>query len=268
VILPYYADVPWREATPRAQAAARRALELDDRLAEAHAVLADCARQDWDWDGAEREYQEALRLNPNHTPTHQWYSEFLGAYTGKTKEALDEIHKAQSLDPLSAVIQATIGSQLFLAHRFDEALVEADKALKLSPDFPMAHDIRGDVFLMQKKFPEAIAELEKSWKKTGDTPKTLAKLGYAYARAGRTNEARQILEKMKSLWADNSSAFGPIAFVHLGLGELDQAFVWFERGVESRDLDPRAWWKTGPLTSDLIKDPRYVALLKKFGLDN
>jgi len=103
---------------------------------------------------------------------------------------------------------------------------------------------------------------------SGDTPKALAKLGYAYARAGRTNEAWQFLEKLKSIWANNSSAFGPIAFLHLGLGDLDQAFVWFERGVESRDLDPRAWWKVGPLTSDLIKDPRYPALVKKFGLDN
>jgi hypothetical protein len=72
---------------------------------------------------------------------------------------------------------------------------------------------------------------------------------------------------LKSTWANNSSAFGPIAFVHLGLSELDQAFVWFERGVESRDLDPRAWWKTDPLNGDLIKDPRYPALLKKYGLD-
>src|SRR5207249_10847683 len=137
----------WREAIPKARAAARRALELDDRLPEAHAVLADCARQDWDWDGAEREYQEALRLNPNHATTHQWYAEFLGAYRGKSNEALVEIDKAKSLDPLSAVIQATIGSQLFLAGRFDEALVEADKAPKLSPDFLFALETRGDVFL-------------------------------------------------------------------------------------------------------------------------
>ena len=82
-ILPYYSAVPWREAIPKARAAALRALELDSRAAEAHAVLADCARQDWDWDGAEREYQEALRLNPNHATTHQWYAEFLGAYRGK-----------------------------------------------------------------------------------------------------------------------------------------------------------------------------------------
>jgi hypothetical protein len=91
-------------------------------------------------------------------------------------------------------------------------------------------------------------------------------LGYAYARAGRTNEARQILEKLKNISASGSSASYEIAFVNLGLGDLDQAFVWFERGAESRDLNPKSW-KTDPLLADVVKDPRYAALLKKFGLD-
>ena len=94
----------------------------------------------------------------------------------------------------------------------------------------------------------------------------LGRLGHAYARAGRTNEARQILEKLKSISAGGSSASWEIAFVNLGLSDLDQAFVWLERAVESRDQDPRAW-KADPLLSDVVKDPRYAALLKKFGLD-
>ena len=257
--------MPVREAIPKARAAARRALELDGRLAEAHAVLGKCAQDDWDLVGAEQEYQEALRLNPNHGTSRHWYARLLRA-EGKTDQALAEIRKAQAVDPLSAVIQLNIGEVLYSAGRYDEALVELDKSLKLSPDFLNAYRVRGQILLVQKKIPAAISEFEKFQKKTGDTPYALGPLGYAYARAGRTNEARQILEKLKSISAGGSSASFEIAFVCQGLGDLDQAFVWFERGAESRDLDPR-YLKIDPLYGDLVKDPRYAALLKKFGLD-
>ncbi len=261
-LLPQHAGVRTREAIPKARAAARRALELDGRLAEAHAVLGTCAQYDWDWVGAEQEYQEALRY---HATSHHWYAILL-ADLERRNEALREIRKAQALDPLSAIIQSALGYQLFYAGRYDEALVESDKALKLSPDFPLAYFIRGNVFLMQRKFPEAIAEFEKGRKKTGDTPNYLGSLGYAYARSGRTNDAWQILEKLKSISASGSSASGPISSVYEGLGDLDQAFVWLERAVETGDVDPRPL-RTEPLAADLVKDPRYAALLKKFGLD-
>ncbi len=209
-ILPEYAAVPVREANPKARAAARRALELDGRLAEAHAVLGSCAQADWDLVGAEQEYQEALRLNPNHGTSHQWYSSLLRDL-GKNDEALAEIRKAQALHPLSAVIQVNIGVRLYHAGRYDEALVEADKALNLSPDFLRAYEMRGRIFLAQNKLQVAIAEFEKVQKKTGDTPFALGNLGYAYALAGRTNEGRQILEKLMSISASGSSAFGEIA---------------------------------------------------------
>ncbi|HXJ71628.1 MAG TPA: tetratricopeptide repeat protein, partial [Candidatus Dormibacteraeota bacterium] len=203
-LLPDYAAVPVREAIPKARAAARRALELDGRLAEAHAVLGYSAQYDWDWVGAEQEYQEALRLNPNHGTSHHWYSLLLSD-RGKSDEALAEIRKAQAVDPLSAVIQQSIGYCLFVAGRYDEALVEADKALKLSPDFLPGYNLRGRVFLVQRKIPEAIAEFEKVRNKTGDTPYALGNLGYAHARTGRTNDARQILEKLKNISASGSS---------------------------------------------------------------
>jgi tetratricopeptide (TPR) repeat protein len=214
---------------------------------------------------AEQEYQEALRLNPNHATSHHWYSILL-AILGKIDEALAENRKAQAVDPLSAVIQGSIGEHLNSAGRYDEALVEADKSLKLSPDFPPAYNLRGRIFLVQKKIPEAIAEFEKVRNKTGDTPFALGHLGKAYARAGRTNEARQILEKLKTISASGGAASSDIAFVYEGLGDLDQTWVWLERAVESRDLDPR-YLKSDPLYGDAVKDPRYAALLKKYGLD-
>jgi adenylate cyclase len=265
VLLPIYAAVPVPEANPKARAAAHRALELDGRLAEAHAVLASCAWNDWDLVGAEQEYQQALRLNPNHGTSHHWYSTLL-AVRGKTNEALAEIRKAQALDPLSAMIQNNIGNVFMIAGRYDEALVEINKTLKLSPDFLPAYQMRGQIFLVQKKIPEAIAEFEKVRMKAGDTPYALGLLGHAYARVGRTNEARQLLEKLNSVSASGGAASYEIAIVHLGLGEMDEAFVWLERTFESRAWGPRAW-KSDPLLSDVVKDPRYAALLKKFGLD-
>jgi len=266
VLLPDHVAVPVREANPKARATARRALELDGRLAEAHAVLGYCAQKDWDLVGAAQEYQEALRLNPNHATSHHWYSILLRELLGKNDEALAEIRKAQALDPLSPIIQNNIGRCLFYLGRYDDAFVEVDKALQLSPDFMLAHNMRGRLFLVQRKIPEAIAEFEKVQKKTGDTPLALGNLGYAYARAGRTNDARQILEKLKSISASGGNASFEIAFVNLGVGELDQTFIWLERAVESRDMDPRSL-KTEPLLRDVIKNPRYAALLKKFGLD-
>jgi len=265
VVLSEYASLPVRETNPKARVAARRALELDGRLAEAHAVLAQCAQSDWDWATAEQEYQEALRLNPNHATSHHWYSLLL-ANRERFTEALAEIRQAQALDPLSPVIQLVIGGTFYDLGRYDETLVEVDKALKLSPDFVPAHKVRGWVFLVQKKTREAIAEFEKVREKTGDTPYALGYLGLAYARAGQTNPARQILERLKTVSASGDAASFAMAHVHLGLGELDQAFAWLERAAESRDVDPRPW-KHDPLLADVVKDPRYAALLKKFGLD-
>jgi TolB-like protein/class 3 adenylate cyclase/Flp pilus assembly protein TadD len=264
-ILSEYASLPMRETNPKAQAAARRALELDAGLAEAHAVLGVCAYSDWDLAGAEREYREALRLNPNYATTHHWYSLLL-VDLGKREEAFAEILKAQELDPLSAVIQSIIGAQHFFAGRYEEALMAEDQALKLSPDFPSAHQDRGKILLMQKKFPEAIAEFEKVRSKVGDIPYALGWVGNAYARAGRTNDARHILETLKTMSASGRAASVEIALVFLGLGEMGQTFEWLERAAASRDWDPRSL-KCEPLMADIIKDPRYAALLSKFGLE-
>ena len=184
---------------------------------------------------------------------------------GRINEALAEIRKAQAVDPLSPIIQDVAGITLAYAGRFDEAMIEFDKALKLSPGFPAAYNGRGMVFLLQKRIPEAIADFERVRAKTGDTLYALSNLGYAYARAGRTNEARQIIDKMKKI-SDRDHTSSDVAFVHLGLGELDEFFRLAEAAVESHDQDPRTW-KIEPLLADVLKDPRYAALLKKYGLD-
>ena len=253
-LLSEYAAVPVRESIPKAKAEAHKALELDGSLAEAHTVLALCALSDWDAARGEREFQEALRLNPNHANTHHWYSVTL-RIQGKTDQALDEIRKAHALDPLSPVIQLNIAGCLYNAGRYDEALVELDKTLELYPDYPSALIQRGTIFLFEEKnIPKAIAEFEKALKKTGDRPYVLGHLAYAYARAGRTDEARQILDKLKNISAGGGSVSHEIILANLGLGDLDQAFVWVERATESHDLFPPVL-KSYPYYAELVRDP-------------
>ena len=235
------------------------------QLVEAHAVLGICAMSDWDWPLAERKYQEALRINPNYATARHWHAILL-LYQCRYDESLAEIRLAHSLDPLSGVIQCLTGFILHLAGRDDEGLAEIDKALKFYPDFPLGHLNRGDIFSAQKKFPEAIAEYEIVRQHAGDSFYGLSGLGYAYARAGRTNEARQILEQLKNFSTSGSSVFGDISLVYEGLGDLDNAFIWLDRAAQAREVDPRAL-KSEPLSADLAKDPRYAALLKKYGLD-
>lgn len=265
VLLPNYASVPTREAIPKARMAARRALDLDERLAEAHAVLGHCAQVDWDWDEAEREYQQALRLNPNHATSHHWYSVLL-FLRGRPSDGMAEVHKALELDPLSVIIRCSLGQHHFMAGRFDEASAEFEEALKLSPDFPPALVGRGFLRLRLRHVPKALAAFETIRQKTGDTPYALGYLGFVYARIGRTNEARQVLEKLKTFSAAGVAASPQLTTVSAALGDLDQAFVWLERAAQTREVDPRAL-KNDPIAGDIPKDPRYAALLKKFGLD-
>src|SRR5262249_36839724 len=159
--------------------------------------------------GAEKEYAEASRLNPNYATTYHWHSTLLRTL-GKANEALAEMRKAQALDPLSVVIQENVGARLLELGQYDAALVELDKALQLSPEFVFAYVDRGSVLLAQKKVPEAIAELEKARDKARDMPVYLGTLGHAYARGGGTNDARQILEKLEGIAASGGAPFWPI----------------------------------------------------------
>ena len=269
VLLPEYASVLVRDAVPKARASAYRALELDGRLAEAHAVLGKCSEWDWNIDGAEKEYSEAIKLNPNHATPRHWTSIFL-VVQGKTNEGLAEIRKAQALAPLSAVIRTSLGRHLALGGRLGEGLAELDKALELSPDFLPVYEARGYAFLEYARMGEAVAEFEKIWRRTGDVPYALGPLGYAYARAGRTTEARQILEKLKSMQAAGGNAAPQLAYVNIALGDLDEAFVWLERAAENHDIDPRLLKMEAlhdPAFTSVVKNFRYAALLKKFGLE-
>ncbi len=263
VLLPSYAAVPTNEANSKARAAARRALELDDRLGEAHTALGSCAASDGDLVAAAVEYREALRLNPNYPTTHHWYGNLLSA-EGNYEEALVETRKALALDPLSPVIQCTVGTMLYWLDRVDEAFVEVDKALELSPDFAPAYTMRGELFVKQGKFGEAIAEFEKVRKLTAGSPNGLGDLGHAFARAGRADDANQVLVQLKDFAAGGSAVASELAYVYEGLGNLDEALFWMERALQNREVTLRWVRANNPRWRDLATDPRGMALLDKF----
>ena len=151
-----YTQLPSEQALPKAQAAAAKALELDDSLAEAHASLAwSKLHFGWDWSGAEREFRRAIELKPGYATSHQWYAELLAA-TGRFDEALAEMRHAQELDPLSAVIHIGIGRMLYLARRYDQAAQQLRSAVELYPNFVYARLYLGFCYEQQKMYPQAL----------------------------------------------------------------------------------------------------------------
>ena len=265
VILHFYKEVALQETLPKARAAARRALDFDPRLAEAQTVLAYCLSMEGDFAGAGKGFRQALALNPNYATAHQWYAETL-VESGKLGEGLLEIRLAQNLDPLSAVIQMNVGRILFINRKYEEALVQVDKTLAFSPNFPPVHWVRGCLKIAQMKFPEAIADLERA-RALGDTsPEVSAHLGHCYAATGRINAAQQLLEELKTSAAKGFVVAAFVAFLYEGLGDKEQAFAWLERAATNphERVQTFQYW---PIWDGVTSDPRYAALLNKYGLD-
>lgn len=245
------------ESFQRAKAAALKALELDETLAEAHASLA-LARMDVDHDeaGAEREYRRAIELNPNYATAHHWYSDFL-AMTDRQPEAMTEIKRALELDPLSLVINATLGERLFYARQYREAEGQLRKTLEMDETFGPAHYIMGLTYEQLGMYEESIAELNRARELSGGSPWMVAALGHSLAMAGRRSEAQRVLVELKELAARRHVSPYDIATIYTGLGEKTQAFEWLQKLYKpqaSRLL------KADPRMDSLRQDPRFQEL--------
>jgi eukaryotic-like serine/threonine-protein kinase len=252
-------------AYPRAKEAALKALELDDTLAEAHASLGWVKeRDDWDWPGAEREFQRAIALNPESVNAHWFYSLFLHQ-VGRMQEGLTEGQRALELDPLSAAKTRDFGFGLFLARQYDKALEQERKVLELDPDSIQARRDIGYIYMQQSKTSEAIAELEKALTKSPNNATTLSILGLAYARAGRRTDAQKILDDLSERSKHGYVPAESMARIYVGLGEKDKALQWLEKDLDDRyitNVNP----KTNPLYDPLRSDPRFADLLRRMNL--
>jgi len=260
-----FGALPPREALPIAKAAARKALEADDSLAEAHNSLAWTKLVfDWDWIGAEREFKRAIELNPGYAATHHWYAECL-AGMGRYTEALAEIRQAQELDPLSLIIGSIVGWVFYFDRKDDQAIAEFRKTLELDPNFWVAHWTLGRAFEQKAMFAEAIAEIQKAIDFSGGSPLALAALGHTYAVWGRRAEAERVLNELKESSKQGYISPYSIAAIHAALGEKDQAFIWLEKAYEERS-GWLIWLRAEPISDPLRSDPRFQDLLRRVGL--
>ncbi len=266
VTLPQYSLLPSKEVMPKAEAAARKALEIDPTLAEAHAVLGNFKMSyEFDWAGAESEFKRAIELDPNYPTAHHWYSIRLLVF-GRFDEALVEIKQAQELDPISLIINMTIGDVLYEMRQYDKSIDQSKKTLELDPNFAPAHSLLGWAYSQQGRFDEAIAEFQKVRTIVGSGPYGLADLGYAYGRTGKKGDAAQILSDLLQFSKQGYSLPFDIALVYWGIGDKNQALEWVERAYQERSTFVM-FMKIDPKWDGLRSDQRFIALLKKMGLE-
>ena len=258
--------LPPKEALPKAKAAARRAVEIDDQIAEAHTSLASISFwYEWDWAEAEREFQRAIELNPGYATAQHWYAEYLAAM-GRPEASIAAIERAQELDPLSLSINRDVGVFLYLARRHDQAIAQFRRTLELDAQFSEVHRFLGLAYEQKGMYQEAIAEFEQDLASAGRRPSALAALGHAYARAGREPEARRLLDELKALAAREYVSPYHVAVVYAGLGENLFALDWLERAYAERADDTLCYLKVEPRFDRLRQVPRFADLLRRLGL--
>jgi serine/threonine protein kinase/Tfp pilus assembly protein PilF len=263
-LLAGYSALSPREAFPRAKAAARKALEIDDTLAEAHTSLAFVMlAYDWDWEGAERTFKRAISLDPAYATAHHWYALFLIAMS-RTIEGIDEIKRAQELEPLSLAISTSLGFVCHLNRDFDQAIEAYGKTLEMEPAFTLARRRLGQTYLAKGKFKQAVAEIEKAAAASPDT-ETLAALGQAYAVSGNRAEATRLLDQLAALSSHKYIPSFFLARIYVGLGEKDLALEYFEKAYDER-YGMLAYLKLEPAFDSLQSDPRFQALMERVGI--
>jgi TolB-like protein/DNA-binding winged helix-turn-helix (wHTH) protein/Flp pilus assembly protein TadD len=252
-----------KDAFPKAKAAAIEALKLDNTLAEAHTSLAFCFDIfDWDWDSAEKEFRQAIDLNPGYATAHHWYAWHL-IVLGRNTEAIAEIKRAANLDPLSLIISADVAEILLIARQYDQSIQQSLSTIAMDPSFAVAHYQLGQAYAQKNMFNEAIAELRKATELAGaDTP-FVANLAYAYAVSGRRIEAMKLLAEVKNRPDRGFSNASEVALIYVGLGEKDQAMTWLERAYEEH-FNPSILVR--PAFDPLRSDKRFQDLTRRIGL--
>jgi serine/threonine protein kinase/tetratricopeptide (TPR) repeat protein len=264
-ILASYSAIAPKDAFPRAKTAATRALELDDKLAEAHASLAFVAfGYDWNWAKAEREFRRAIALNPGYASAHIWYALYLAAMN-RPDEAAAEIDRAEALDPLALPIMTNKGWIYYLARRTDEAIEIHQKTLELDSDFLIAHLRLGQAYAAKFMYVEAIGEFEKGLALTPGQPELLATLGHVCASSGARERAEQILDELAALSRSRYVASYLLATLYIGLGDHDRAFAYLEQAYEER-YGFLVYLAVSPVFDPLRDDARFQTLIQKVGL--
>jgi len=247
------------EIQPRARAAAERALQLDDSLADAHNSLAYVRlNYDWDWNGAEREFRRSLELNPGYAHAHHWYAHFLVSHE-RSEEALAESCKALELEPLSPVMNLHLGWHYWCARQFDAALEQLAKTLELEPNYGLAYWYRGLAYALTHRYAQALRELAAARRLLKSSQMVEADVGYVHALAGDRGRARKVIATLKRRAGRRYINPFELALIHVGLGDREAAFACLETAFSERS-DVLVYLRVDPRLDPIRDDPRYSAL--------
>ena len=250
------------EAMPKAKAAAIKAIEIDDSLAEAHASLGHARMHyDWNWLEAEKELKRSIALNPEYATAHEWYG-FLLSATDRLDEAIEAMKRARELEPTSLVMNSFLGQTLYFARRYDEGLEQCQKTIEMDANFAVAHWHLGLVYEQKEMFDKAIAEFQKGVALSGSSPLIIAALGHGYAKAGKRNEAVAVIDKLKKLSSERYVSSYEVAAIYAALGEKEQAFQWLEKAYRERCFH-LVFISVWPEFDSLRSDPRLQRLTQR-----
>jgi eukaryotic-like serine/threonine-protein kinase len=258
--------LPPSEAWPKAKAAAMQALEIDDSLAEAHTSLGLVREHfEWDWAGAEQEFKRAIELNPNSATAHHWYGDYLGNM-GRSEEGLREVRKAQELDPLSLIINTTLGWQLYLARQNDQAIEQLRKVLDIDAKFAPARRMLEEVYAGMGKHKEAVAEREKILSLSG-SPELAASIEEDFTKSGYKGVLQSWLDGLTEISKHGYVSSFSIAQAYMRMGDKEKTFSWLEKAYEEHDSGLVSL-AVEPMFEPVRSDPRFRDLLRRMKLNN
>jgi serine/threonine-protein kinase len=257
-----YRNVPVHEGHRHAKSYARKAIALDDSLAEAHASLAwSLFVYDWAWDEATHEFRRAIELDPHYAPAHQWYA-FLLASQGKFDEALLEGHTAQENDPASVSVRRSLGYSYLYARKYDQARYHLERAIAMNPEAEESHRIQGLVLTFQNEFAAAEQELREALALADLGTYTKATLGYSLAAAGDDSYAKEVVAELEEKRRKDYASPVELALLYIALKDNQRALDWVEKSIDER----RGWaayLRVHPVLDPLRGEPRFDELVRR-----
>jgi TolB-like protein/Tfp pilus assembly protein PilF len=264
IVLGHHGRLSPKEALPKAEQAATKALELDDSLAEAHTSLALVKHSyDWDWSDAEREFKRAIALNPNYATAHHWYSHYLVA-VGRLDEAVTELERARDLDPFSPTINAFLGETLYYARRYDDSLRQFRRSLEMYPDVVEFHDGVAKVYEQKNMFVTAFSERQQVLSLRGDSKLALA-LAQAYKQSGYKGYLQREIESLEQAPKSREVRNLYLAHMYAVLNDQPHTLQYLERAYEERD----PWLlnlQVDPAMDAMRSSSRFRDLVRRIGL--
>ena len=265
-LLAHYGVFGPADVWTKAASSAATAVMLDDESAEAHTSLAHVkSTQDWDWAGAEREFQRAIALNPRYATAHHWYAMSCLVPLGRLDEALDEMILAQSIDPVSSIVARDLAAIHFYRRDFETALEQCDHTIELNPHFAPAYWLLGVIQEQRQDFDESAAAFQRAVYLSPQTPRMHGALGRTFALSGKRKQALEVLRKLESYAKERYVSPLESAWIRFALGDADLGFQWLAKACEDRAFDLISI-KVDPRYDPLRDDRRFAAIQRQLGV--